>query len=329
MLLGLILCTSTSALILILLVITTLKPTGRLQYDRSLDDDINSGFYTQSRNQLLDYLQTKHVLGKDLYIGKESYASSHVFMLFIKLQSALLFQAVFLVKAGEKYNFGDLVGANWIACVGVVVGALLLFVFSTRVLFLTINMLNPFLFAYAVIQYIILQFVPPFEPYTQSQSQYDPRSPVVYLSYIAVLASTYFVGDMAILDTAPIKWTEAYLAMGFAIERLAIVYLHYAIFEQNNAYLLVIQLTLATVVFVIVLLFAFAKMPNTFDKSLTQIKFNLFWGIKYGYENEVHETLAARAIPATPQAATPQPQPQDVAIDTVSVRTDRTEHNNS
>lgn len=278
--LGLILSVSSSVILMILLAITALKQLKATKYATSLDSDINAGFYTHKRNQLIEYLQTKHILGKDLYIGKVDYSSAGVYMLFTKLQCAILFHSIFLVKVIDSNYVGNinLIGLQWAAFVGACAGVILLFLISARTIFLIGTFFAPIVLGFAAYEGYLLEL--------RKYYGYEEAA-VPYYIYVIILGAAYICSDLTILDTAPIKSAGTYLAIGFAIERLFIIFTQFVIElgEYKREPFLLPHIVLIGIILLIVFFIALFKMPNTYGKTLMQIKINLFWGIRYGYAN--------------------------------------------
>lgn len=297
---GLILSVLSSVILMLLLVITTSKQFGKESSTRSLDEDINSGFYTHNRNQLIEYLQTKHVLGKDLYIGKVDYTGAEVYMLFLKVPCAILFHAIFLSKTtnNQYMNKMDITILQWAACAGLAVGIILLFVVSTRTLLILCLLLSPLLLALTT-YYVIVYSAP---NYYYNAHRYIGFAP--YSCYVALLGAAYIPCEMAILDTAPIKSSPIYLAIGFTIEKFITLCSQFYLYGSFQGRLSLLPAVVVSGSMLVVALFlVLFKMPNTYGKSLIEIKINIFWGIRYGYANnqitsDAADIQAGQTVPA-------------------------------
>lgn len=284
--------------------------TNYIQYKQSLDPELNEGIYRKTRTELIHHLRTRYVLGQNLYIGREKYRRAFVWMLFTKLTGFFLFHAMLQQYAAESVAYylqaDDYFVIQWTIFGAVLLTWLVMLKISART-WLIISVLG------AAITFVVLAI--------NGRSDFS-RTAIPFIVFYAFIAMARTMSDVCILETTPVKYAEIVLAIAYLIEMVPIALLYYhfnydrlSVSTMNTRIDILTQSIYLVPVLVVILIIVFLKMPNTFGKSLTEIRVNIFWDIRYGSRSGNDSTstsltsVASVAAPTVSTASTPAATP--------------------
>lgn len=298
---GTLMSVSSGILLLMLTINESLHFTKIYNYKCSLDDEINKANNVHSlyltRDEVVTALQTVPVSGYKLQITQNYDRSTVFWMLLLKLKGFALFSSVMIYFAGTASMIQNgnksFYLIQWMVFIGCVISVPAYAFYSTKILF--------YLFSTSQVLGLIAATI----VYSDSESLVDAAIPL--WMYYAFLGAGYCIADIALLDVAPLKSTESFLAVAYFIEILPVAIVQYCLFYQIEAIILHDNIitfrvhSIALIFLLAVLMIVISlNMPNTYGKSLFQIRNELF-GINYVRQNIVFSTAHQRLRRITKQ----------------------------
>lgn len=292
---GTLMSVSSGILLLMLAINESLNFIKINNYKRSLDDDINKANAVHSlyltRDEIVSALQTAvPVTGYKLQISQTHDRSTVFWMLLLKLKGFALFSSVMIYFAGTasmiQNDNKSFYLIQWMVFIGCVLSLPAYAFYSTKILF--------YLFSTSQVLGLIAATI----VYSDAASLVDAAIPL--WMYYSFLGAGYCIADIALLDVSPLKSTESILAVAYFIEILPVAIVQYCLFYQVEAVILHNNLTtfrvhsIALICLIAVLMIVISlNMPNTYGKSLFQIRNELF-GIHYVRHTYVYSTTHQR-----------------------------------
>lgn len=277
-------CTVACLNLMLLLINEIGQATGHLKYKQMLDPHLEDANYCQhlylSRTATITLLKKSSPLpdGRCLFVEPVRKRSMATFMLLLlKMKSVQIFSVMMITFAGNaaidsfgRYAFAMVLFMT--LCGSILSSGLCLFI-STKLIFVLASLVQTIVLITALIFYV-------------GDNTTDMEIPL--LIYYAALGLGYCVTDISILDTAALPRTELSLAFGYGMEMFVLALLQYSFglemrAEEVDTFVPHVASYLAATI--VLLLLVAIVFPNTYGKSLLDIRDKLF-GIVYMHEED-------------------------------------------
>lgn len=288
---------ATSTLSFVLLTLNELMHTMHVYNYKQMLDPIaeqanNSNTLYLNRTDTIQFLKINNINvdGKSLSVLPIRKRSMATFLLLImKLNGAMLFSIVMLLLAGnagvqpfQQYSFLWIGG---MAVTGAVISSGLCLFYGTKTIFGMASTMEVIVLIAAMIVYVVDDISSISVPFS--------------LFYVA-LGIAYCISDIALLDTASLLRTEISLCVGYTIEMIGIGLQQYLLYNSSGIVISIQFYTHTGIclgVGMVLLLVVAIVYPNTFGKSLQQIRDDLF-GISFVNEVDRVDVIQTSLPPA-------------------------------